>query len=89
MRIEWDGRPQLASLDDRHTIVLHRVEVVVRDEVGEPVAGEPCLVTGPDDFRLQATTDSSGRVQIIAPPGDYAVSFTKLDKEIWHAESKG
>lgn len=89
MRIEWDGRPQEAPIDARHTLVVHRVAVVLRDEEGEPVPGQQCLVTGPGDFRLEAETDALGRVQVVAPPGDYAVSFTELDKEIWRAAPKG
>jgi len=63
----------------------HWIEIQLVDEEGQPVAGEPYIVTLPDGSTVaDGTLDEKGfaRVEGI-DPGTCKVTFPNLDKDAW------
>ncbi len=88
-RVDWEENPLKLATKERHVIVVPTVRARLEDDEGNPVAGQPCLITGPNGFRSQARTDADGRVSVLAPKGDaYEISFTELDGELWEPSEK-
>jgi len=59
----------------------HWIEVVLVDEVGEPILGAQCIITTPDSIKHKSKTDSQGRVRVNGiPEGMCSVEFPALEE---------
>lgn len=60
------------------------VEVVLADEEGNPVSGEPYQITLPDGSVAQGTLDATGFVRVEGfDPGDCQITFPNRDASAW------
>jgi hypothetical protein len=89
-RIDWEPKPIPMAVDQRHTVVVPCIRAVLVDDAGEGIAGQTCVVIGPDKFRVALTTDRQGKVRVPVPPGGgYEISYTELDESAWGPEPDG
>jgi type VI secretion system secreted protein VgrG len=60
------------------------IEIELKDDAGQPVAGEAYQITLPDDTVASGTLDDKGfaRVEGI-PEGTCKITFTNLDESAW------
>jgi len=60
------------------------IEIVLKDEEGAPVPGEPYRITVPDGSVAQGTLDHNGFARVDGiDPGNCIVTFPNLDKDSW------
>jgi type VI secretion system secreted protein VgrG len=60
------------------------VEVVLVDETGQPVPGEPYQVTLPDGSVASGTLDEKGLARVEGfDPGSCTITFPNLDGKAW------
>jgi hypothetical protein len=63
----------------------HFIEINLKDEDGNPVAGEMYFVELPDGSSISGSTDSNGRARVDGvDPGTAKVSFPNLDKSLYN-----
>jgi type VI secretion system secreted protein VgrG len=62
----------------------HWIEIELRDEEDNPVAGERYQVTLPDGAAASGTLDDKGRARVDhIDPGNCQVTFPNLDQDAW------
>lgn len=61
------------------------IEIVLKDELGNPVPGQKYRVTLPDGKTIaEGTLDEEGKAKVTnIDPGNCKVTFPKLDKDVW------
>ncbi len=60
------------------------IEIVLKDEDGNPVPGEPYRITLPDGSVSEGTLDQNGFARVDGiDPGTCEVTFPNLDKDTW------
>jgi type VI secretion system secreted protein VgrG len=73
-----------ASPGDDAEIRKSWIEIELKDETGEPVAGEFYRVTVTDGSVCEGTLDEKGFARIDGiDPGSCEITFPRLDKEAW------
>lgn len=74
-----------AAPDDSDRKTLHWVEIELKTDQGDPVAGEPYQITLPDGRVASGTLDDKGLARIDGLPdaGECQVTFPKRDKTAW------
>lgn len=70
------GPPKPGESD---TYTMHHITGVVRDQDGEPLAGQKVVVKASDGSIQQVETDASGRYFALVPPGKCQVRLTEDD----------
>ena len=83
--LKWEGKPLDVQPSQWYTVMVPTVRAVLLDEASNPVVGQECVITGANGFRVRAVTDARGRVSVPAPVGEYEISYTALDEEVWAA----
>jgi hypothetical protein len=62
----------------------HWVGIKLKDDQGNPVAGEPFKLKLPDGTIVEGTLDDEGKAEIHGvPEGQSQVCFPKIDKDEW------
>jgi uncharacterized protein (DUF2345 family) len=63
----------------------HWVEIELKTDAGDPVAGEPYQITLPDGTVASGTLDEKGlaRIEGLPDAGSCQVTFPKRDKTVW------
>jgi hypothetical protein len=62
----------------------HWIEIVLLDEVGQPLAGERFVVVKPDGSKAEGTLDANGRARLDGiDPGTCDVTFPALHERGW------
>jgi uncharacterized protein (DUF2345 family) len=62
----------------------HFVEIVLKDEENQPVAGEKYQVKLPDGSVAEGTLDQNGYARVDGiDPGQAEIKFPELDQESW------
>ncbi len=69
------------ATDERHTLVVQRIDIELLEENGEPVVNHPCVIDGAGEWKAEAVTNSIGKVCLATPEsdGELTVSFTQLE----------
>jgi type VI secretion system secreted protein VgrG len=77
-------KPYKAETDDDKDKKKSWIEIVLVDEVNEPVPGEAYRITLPDETVAEGTLDEKGFARVEGfDPGTCKITFPKLDKEAW------
>jgi len=84
------SRPWLAPPVPPGPPPLEPVWAVLRDDGGNPVAGEPYQIVRKGAVLHEGTTDADGRVkEMWIEPGSYSLRFTNIDKADWELPAPG
>jgi type VI secretion system secreted protein VgrG len=63
------------------------VEVELVNDIGEPVASEPCWLKLPSGREIRRTTDANGVIRVTGiDPGECDVNFYRRDREAWERD---